>query len=84
MAVWPDLGGWQAVQRSPQVSFRSLAVSLLPAIPAAWLLVRGRSPERMLLDAQFHLPPAVPRVVLGQALLMLVDLRGPMRLPGRG
>ena len=72
---------WQAVRLSLDVATRSVAVSLLPAIATAWLLVRGRFPGRMLLDALVHLPLVVPPVVVGWALLMLFGVRGPIGAP---
>ncbi len=72
---------WQAVSLSLEVATRSVAVSLLPAVATAWLLVRGRFPGRMLLDALVHLPLVVPPVVVGWALLMLFGVRGPIGAP---
>ncbi|RVT96129.1 molybdate ABC transporter permease subunit [Rhodovarius crocodyli] len=72
---------WQAVQLSLNVALRSVAVSLVPAIAIAWLLVRGRFPGRMLLDAVVHLPLVVPPVVVGWGLLMLFGVRGPIGGP---
>jgi molybdate transport system permease protein len=72
---------WQAVRLSLEVATRSVAVSLLPAVATAWLLVRGRFPGRMLLDALAHLPLVVPPVVVGWALLMLFGVRGPIGAP---
>jgi molybdate transport system permease protein len=72
---------WQAVQLSLNVALRSVAVSLVPAIAIAWLLVRGRFPGRMLLDALVHLPLVVPPVVVGWGLLMLFGVRGPIGAP---
>ncbi len=72
---------WQAVRLSLEVATRSVAVSLLPAVVTAWLLVRGRFPGRMLLDALVHLPLVVPPVVVGWALLMLFGVRGPIGAP---
>lgn len=72
---------WQAVRLSLEVATRSVAVSLLPAVATAWLLVRGRFPGRMLLDALVHLPLVVPPVVVGWALLMLFGVRGPIGAP---
>lgn len=79
----PGLSGeeWQAVLLSVEVATRSVAVSLLPAIGVAWLLVRGRFPGRMLLDALVHLPLVVPPVVVGWGLLMLFGVRGPIGAP---
>jgi molybdate transport system permease protein len=72
---------WQAVRLSLEVATRSVAVSPLPAVATAWLLVRGRFPGRMLLDALVHLPLVVPPVVVGWALLMLFGVRGPIGAP---
>ena len=72
---------WQAVRLSVEVATRSVAVSLMPAVAAAWLLARGRFPGRMLLDALVHLPLVVPPVVVGWALLMLFGVRGPIGAP---
>jgi molybdate transport system permease protein len=69
------------VRLSLEVATRSVAVSLLPAVATAWLLVRGRFPGRMLLDALVHLPLVVPPVVVGWALLMLFGVRGPIGAP---
>ena len=79
----PGLSGeeWQAVLLSVEVATRSVAVSLLPAIGVAWLLVRGRFPGRMLLDALVHLPLVVPPVVVGWGLLMLFGVRGLIGAP---
>ena len=72
---------WQAVRLSLEVSSRSVARSLLPAIGIAWLLSRGRFPGRMLLDALVHLPLVVPPVVVGWGLLILFGIRGPIGGP---
>jgi molybdate transport system permease protein len=72
---------WQAVRLSLIVALRSVAVSLVPAIAVAWVLVRGRFPGRMLLDALVHLPLVVPPVVVGWGLLMLFGVRGPIGAP---
>ncbi|WP_160120573.1 molybdate ABC transporter permease subunit [Rhodovarius lipocyclicus] len=72
---------WQAVRLSLIVALRSVAVSLVPAIAIAWVLVRGRFPGRMLLDALVHLPLVVPPVVVGWGLLMLFGVRGPIGAP---
>lgn len=81
MAGWLGTAEWQAVRLSLEVSLRSLAVSLLPAIAIAWALARGRFPGRVLLDALVHLPLVVPPVVIGWGLLMLFGVRGPIGAP---
>ncbi len=81
MESWLGPEEWQAVRLSLSVSIRSVAVSLIPAIIVAWLLVRGRFPGRMLLDAFVHLPLVVPPVVVGWGLLMLFGVRGPIGAP---
>ena len=81
MTGWLGPDEWQAVRLSLEVSARSRAMSLLPAIAIAWLLARGRFPGRVLLDALVHLPLVVPPVVVGWALLMLFGVRGPIGAP---
>lgn len=78
---WLSPEEWQAVRLSLDVASRSVLVSLLPAVLAAWLLVRGRFPGRVLLDAVVHLPLVVPPVVVGWGLLMLFGVRGPIGAP---
>lgn len=81
------MGGWlspeeaQAIGLSLTVALRAVLLSLPPAVLVAWLLVRGRFPGRMLLDALVHLPLVVPPVVVGWALLMLFGVRGPVGAP---
>ena len=72
---------WTAVRLSLEVAARSVLVSLLPGVGVAWLLVRGRFPGRVLLDALVHLPLVVPPVVVGWGLLMLFGLQGPIGGP---
>ena len=62
-----SLDEWQAVRLSLEVATRSVAVSLVPAVAIAWVLVRCRFPGRMLLDAVVLLPLVVPPVVVGAA-----------------
>lgn len=75
---WLSAEEWQAVRLSLAVATRSVLVSLLPAVFVAWLLVRGRFPGRVLLDALVHLPLVVPPVVVGWGLLMLFGVQGPI------
>lgn len=72
---------WQAVRLSLEVATRSVAVSLVPAVAIAWVLVRCRFPGRMLLDAVVLLPLVVPPVVVGWTLLLLFGIRGPIGGP---
>lgn len=81
IAGWLSAEEWQAVRLSLDVASRSVLVSLLPAVLVAWLLVRGRFPGRVLLDAVVHLPLVVPPVVVGWGLLMLFGVRGPIGAP---
>lgn len=81
IAGWLSAEEWQAVRLSLEVASRSVLVSLLPAVLVAWLLVRGRFPGRVLLDAVVHLPLVVPPVVVGWGLLMLFGVRGPIGAP---
>ncbi len=81
MISWLSPEEWQAVRLSLEVATRSVLVSLLPAIAAAWVLTRCRFPGRALLDALVHLPLVVPPVVVGWGLLMLFGIRGPIGGP---
>lgn len=72
---------WQAVRLSLEVATRSVAVSLVPAVAIAWVLVRCRFPGRMLLDAVVLLPLVVPPVVVGWTLLLLFGIQGPIGGP---
>ena len=81
MEAWLTAEEWQAIRLSLSVAARTVAVSLVPAVLVAWLLVRGRFPGRTLLDALVHLPLVVPPVVVGWALLMLFGVRGPVGAP---
>jgi molybdate transport system permease protein len=78
---WLTAEEWQAVRLSFVVATRALAVSLLPAVLVAWVLVRTRFPGRLLLDALVHLPLVVPPVVVGWMLLVLFGVRGPIGAP---
>jgi len=69
------------VRLSFGVATRALAVSLLPAVLVAWVLVRTRFPGRLLLDALVHLPLVVPPVVVGWLLLTLFGVQGPIGAP---
>jgi molybdate transport system permease protein len=79
--AWLTPEEWQAVGLSLTVALRAVAVSLVPAVLAALLLVRGRFPGRALLDALVHLPLVVPPVVVGWGLLMLFGVQGPVGAP---
>ncbi|HSY06284.1 MAG TPA: molybdate ABC transporter permease subunit [Steroidobacteraceae bacterium] len=67
-----------ALRLSLEVAARSVAISLPPAVLAAWLLTRARFPGRMLLDAFVHLPLVLPPVAVGYALLLLFGAHGPL------
>ncbi len=81
MTEWLSPEEWRAVRLSLSVALRSVAVSLVPAVAVAWVLVRGRFPGRALLDALVHLPLVVPPVVVGWGLLLLFGVRGPIGAP---
>jgi len=81
MGAWLSAEEAQAVRLSLEVAGRSVLLSLLPAMLAAWLLERGRFAGRVLLDAIVHLPLVVPPVVVGWALLMLFGIQGPIGGP---
>jgi molybdate transport system permease protein len=72
---------WAIVGLSLQIG----AVAMLGALPVAfvlaWLLVRGRFPGKLLLDALVHLPLVLPPVVVGWMLLIAFAPNGPIGGP---
>jgi len=68
----------EALVLSLSVAARSVALSLLLAIPLAWLLTRRRFPGHTLLDAFVNLPLVLPPVMVGYLLLLLFGTRGPI------
>ena len=68
----------EVVALSLKVGFWAMAVSLPPAIAAAFVLARKRFPGKALVDAVVHLPLVLPPVVVGFMLLELFGRRGPI------
>ena len=54
------------------------AINLPIALGVSWLIVKRRIPGRLVFDALVSLPLAVPPVVVGYALLLLLGNRGPV------
>ncbi|HTV95269.1 MAG TPA: molybdate ABC transporter permease subunit [Steroidobacteraceae bacterium] len=69
-------GESEALLLSLSVAWRSLLISLPPAVGFAWLLTRRRFVGRTLLDALVHLPIVLPPVAVGYVLLLLFGTRG--------
>ena len=63
------------------LSLRVAVLAMLIALPIgfalAWLLVRKAIRGRFLIEAVVSLPLALPPVVIGYALLILLGSRGP-------
>ena len=66
---------WQAVA--------STALTVLIALPAAWLLGRVRMPGRALFGALLVVPFVLPTVVVGTAFLAVLGPDGPVAVAGR-
>lgn len=76
--LWLGAEEWGIVWLTLAVAARSVVFCLPVAIVAAFLVGRGRFPGRMALDAFVHLPLALPPVVVGWMLLLVLGLRGPI------
>jgi molybdate transport system permease protein len=68
----------QALGLSLKIASVAVIVALPFAVMLAWLLVRGRFPGRMILDALVHLPLVLPPVVIGYLLLISLGTRAPL------
>ena len=68
----------QALALSLKIASVAVIVALPLAILLAWLLVRGRFPGRVVLDALVHLPLVLPPVVIGYLLLISLGSRAPL------
>jgi molybdate transport system permease protein len=68
----------EALRLSLQVGLVAVAISLPPAVLAAWALARFEFPGKTLLDSVVHLPLVLPPVVTGYFLLVLLGTRGPI------
>ncbi|MYT57224.1 molybdate ABC transporter permease subunit [Streptomyces sp. SID7834] len=67
---------WQALRLSLVCATAATAVSLVIGVPLAWLLARVEFPGRGLVRALVTLPPVLPPVVGGVALLMALGRNG--------
>ena len=61
-----------------QIAVVWTAINLPIALGVSWLIVKRRIPGRLVFDALVSLPLAVPPVVVGYALLLLLGNRGPV------
>ena len=61
-----------------QIAVVGTAINLPIALGVSWLIVKRRIPGRLAFDALVSLPLAVPPVVVGYALLLLLGNRGPV------
>ena len=59
-----------------QIAVVATAINLPIALGVSWLIVKRRIPGRLVFDALVSLPLAVPPVVVGYALLLLLGNRG--------
>ena len=64
-----------------QIAVVGTAINLPIALGVSWLIVKRRIPGRLVFDALVSLPLAVPPVVVGYALLLLLGNRGPVGGP---
>ncbi|MFM9881170.1 MAG: molybdate ABC transporter permease subunit [Burkholderiaceae bacterium] len=75
---WPGAAERDILWLSLKVGLWAALLSLLPAVAAAWLLVRVRFPGRTVLNALVHAPLVLPPVVVGYLMLLLFGVKGPL------
>lgn len=75
---WPGAAEREILWLSLKVGLLAASLSLLPAIGAAWLLVRVRFVGRSVFNALVHAPLVLPPVVVGYLLLLLFGVKGPV------
>ena len=68
----------QVIGLTLQVALVATALNLPPALCVSWLIVKRRIPGRLLMDVLVSLPLAVPPVVVGYLLLLLLGNNGPV------
>lgn len=68
----------QVVGLTLQVALVATALNLPLALCVSWLIVKRRIPGRLLTDVLVSLPLAVPPVVVGYLLLLLLGNNGPV------
>ena len=61
-----------------QIAVVGTAINLPFALGVSWLIVKRKIPGRLVFDALVSLPLAVPPVVVGYALLLLLGNSGPV------
>jgi len=69
---------WEALRLSLVVAMIAVAFGLPIAVASAFLVARSRLPARAALNALMHLPLALPPIVVGYLLLLLLGIRGPV------
>ncbi|ROR32322.1 ABC transporter permease [Inmirania thermothiophila] len=78
MLVTGDPGLWEIIGVSFSVSLRAIAVAAPPAVLLAFLLAYARFPGRRLLITLFNTMLALPAVVVGLTLYLLLSRAGPL------
>lgn len=68
----------QIVGLTLQVALVATALNLPLALCVSWLIVKRRIPGRLLMDVLVSLPLAVPPVVVGYLLLLILGNNGPV------
>ena len=68
----------QVVGLTLQVALVATALNLPLALCVSWLIVKRKIPGRLLMDVLVSLPLAVPPVVVGYLLLLLLGNNGPV------
>ncbi|TKB50992.1 ABC transporter permease subunit [Ferrimonas sediminicola] len=73
-----DYKVWSIILVSFTVSAKALGLCLIPAISAGFVLAQGRFPGRHTLIALFQTLQAIPTVVVGLMVYLLLFRQGPM------
>ena len=73
-----DPGLWTIIGISFSVSLRAMLIAVPPALGLAFLLAHARFPGRRLLISAFNTLLALPAVVVGLTVYMLLSRNGPM------
>lgn len=78
MDIWLSAAEIEALLLSLKISLVAVLAALPFAVGAAFAIVRGRFPGRMLLDGLVHLPLVLPPVVMGYLLLITFGAKAPV------
>lgn len=78
MDIWLSAAEIEALLLSLKISLVAVLAALPFAVAAAFAIVRGRFPGRMLLDGLVHLPLVLPPVVMGYLLLITFGAKAPV------